>query len=333
MAFLSRFIGAAGTALEFHIMRFRWQWVLGLTLAALTVGYIFLASPPRDFPTESIVIVAKGESARDVAETLHDMHIVRRPEVLRVLWRLYGHDTTVQAGAYRFESPHNVVQVARRIASADFRMPAVRLTLPEGLTVREIAQRVSQEFPHISMQEFEAAARQYEGYLFPDTYFFPPRATSAEIVDVLRKNFDVKTQNISADVTASGHTLPEIVIMGSLIEKEARTTESRRIISGILWARLAKDMPLQVDAVFGYIFNRDTYSPSFDDLAYDSPYNTYLYRGLPPGPIANPGLDALRAAANPASTTYLYYLTDEDGVMRYGVSFAEHTANQKKYLR
>jgi UPF0755 protein len=149
----------------------------------------------------------------------------------------------------------------------------------------------------------------------------------------MRENFDTKISALSANITASRHTISDSIIMASLIEKEARTTGNRKIVSGILWSRLALGMPLQVDAVFGYIFNRDTYSPSFADLKVDSPYNTYVHAGLPPGPINNPGLDAILAALHPTKTNYLYYLTDKNGVMRYATTFAEHQANQRKYLK
>ena len=121
--------------------------------------------------------------------------------------------------------------------------------------------------------------------------------------------------------------------MASLVEKEARTIASRRLVAGILWNRLELGMPLQVDAVFGYIFNRETYSPSFADLTTESPYNLYLHKGLPPGPINNPGLDALGATLNPTKTDYLYYLTGTDNLMHYATTYAGHLANQRKYLQ
>ena len=120
--------------------------------------------------------------------------------------------------------------------------------------------------------------------------------------------------------------------MASLIEKEADTAEDRRIVSGILWNRIDADMPLQVDAVFGYILDRSGYAPTGSDLEIDSPYNTYENRGLPPGPIANPGLDALTAALHPAATEYFYYLTGRDGLMYYAETFEEHKRNRELYL-
>ena len=120
--------------------------------------------------------------------------------------------------------------------------------------------------------------------------------------------------------------------MASLLEKEARTTESRRIIAGILWKRLEIGMLLQVDAVFGYIINKGSLQLTLEDLSIDSPYNTYRYKGLPIGPIANPGLDSLQAATMPILTDYLFYLSDKEGTMHYSETFEEHKRKKRLYL-
>jgi UPF0755 protein len=124
-----------------------------------------------------------------------------------------------------------------------------------------------------------------------------------------------------------------LVIMASLLEREAKTLADKRMVAGILWNRIKIGMPLQVDAVFGYIHDRATYSPSFDDLHVDSPYNTYLNKGLPPGPIDNPGLDSIIAAATPTKTSDLYYLTGSDGQMHYAKTFEQHKQNRALYLK
>jgi UPF0755 protein len=121
--------------------------------------------------------------------------------------------------------------------------------------------------------------------------------------------------------------------MASILEAEARTTETRKIISGILWKRMEIGMPLQVDAPFQYIIGKNTFQLTTNDLKFDSPYNTYKYKGLPPGPIGNPGLDAISATVNPIKTNYLYYLSDVRGNMHYAKTFAEHVINKEKYLK
>lgn len=148
----------------------------------------------------------------------------------------------------------------------------------------------------------------------------------------LGNRFDEQVRTIAAEIEESGRSLDDIVIMASLLEREAQSEEDMRIVSGILWKRLDEDMRLQVDAVFGYIHGENGYEPTADDLELDDPYNTYRYEGLPPTPIANPGLVALRAAAMPLESPYFYYLTGRDGLMYYGETFAEHTRNRELYL-
>ena len=146
----------------------------------------------------------------------------------------------------------------------------------------------------------------------------------------MESEFEKQITVLKEDIVAFGVPLSEVVTMASLLEKEARQYETRQIISGILWKRIKIGMPLQVDAVFGYIFGIDTFSPTFDELVTtDSPYNTYKNKGLPPGPIANPGLESLKAAVNPVETPYFYYLTGFDGEMHYGRTLDEHVENRR----
>lgn len=288
---------------------------------------------PASFVPGSIVNIAKGTSAPLAAELLFDAHIIAHPSILRLILRLSGTSDSVQTGTYRFDAPQNVFTIASRLSTGAYGFPAVRITFTEGTTVREAAIQIHEALPGILVKDFVKEAEQYEGYLFPDTYLFAPSADVASIVALMRANFDEKIATLSDDVRASGRSLSDTVILASLVEKEARTDVNRRIVAGILLNRLRLGMPLQVDAVFGYIFNRDTYSPSLTDLAVDSPYNTYTHTGLPPTPINNPGLDALDAAVHPTKTTYLYYLTGTDGRMHYATTYAGHQGNQRKYLQ
>jgi UPF0755 protein len=304
--------------------------VLALLLLSVA-GYRSLLAAPADFVPGSVVDIAQGTPAPLAAQALADARVIRRPSLLRLLLRVSGKSGSIQAGAYRFEAPQNVVTIAVRLVTGAYGLPPMRITFPEGFTAREAAAQVAKAFPGISAEAFLKEALPHEGYLFPDTYFFPASSNTTSILALMRLNFDAKTAPLLGE-TRAPNTLSDTVILASLVEREARTIESKRIIAGILKNRLKLGMPLQVDAVFGYIFNRDTYSPSYADLAVDSPYNTYTHKGLPPGPISNPGLDSLEAAAHPAQTDYLYYLTGTDGLMHYAVTHAGHQANRKKYL-
>jgi UPF0755 protein len=306
----------------------------GLLIGVLLLlgGYLFVFAPPADFSPGTIVRIEQGTSTPDIAEELYEAHVLKHPLVLRVLLRLSGESSSVQTGAYKFGTPENAFVIAYRIVTGSYGLMPVRITFIEGTTIREMAAEVEGAFPAISAHDFMTAAAGQEGYLFPDTYFFQPSMNAQMIVAMMRANFNVKLASIKDDVQGSGRSIADIVTMASLVEREARSEEARRMVAGVLWNRVDKKMPLQVDAVFGYIFNRATYSPSYADLKVDSPYNTYTHAGLPPGPIANPSLDALLAAANPAKTKYLYYLTGRDGLMHYATTYAGHQANLRKYL-
>jgi len=308
-------------------------WVVSFAFALIIVsGYRFFLSPPANFPSESIVIIPQGTSATLVAKELADAHVIASPTLLELVLRMSGKGDSIQAGAYRFQTPQNLFRIAYRIVVGEFGLPLSRITFVEGITVREAAEQVQETFSTIVADDFLNAGKPYEGYLFPDTYFFSTKADAESIVNTMRENFNTKIASLSTDIQASEHSLSDIVTMASLVEKEARTVPNRRLVAGVLWNRLEQKMPLQVDAVFGYIYNRDTYSPSLSDLKVDSPYNTYIHKGLPPGPICNPGIESIEAVLNPTKTDYLYYLTGSDGVMYYATTYAEHQSNRRKHL-
>ena len=312
--------------------RLRWVAIaLICFVIALGAGYAFVA-PPADTPSAKIVTISRGMSARDVANELADERIIAHPELLYLLLRISGAGGNISAGSYRFTDPENLLTVFHRITTAAYGLPPVRLTFIEGATVRDIGARVAAALPGVSEADFVREGEPYEGYLFPDTYFFSSSSDATTIIATMRANFYAKMQPLLPDIAASGHSLSAIVTMASLLEKEARTDTDKRIVAGILWNRIARGMPLQVDAVFGYIRGRDTYAPSLADLTVDSPYNTYMHKGLPPGPIDNPGLASLLAALHPIKTDYLYYLTGKDGLMHYATTYAGHQANLRKYL-
>jgi UPF0755 protein len=288
-----------------------------LCIGALACAYLFLVSPVQDI-SEAVLKVHSGESVTNVSEELLERKVVRSAFVFKVFASLFG---GVQAGWYDVSVPQNAVLLAWRMARGDTGLTPRRVTIPEGATVREISGLLGIEVPS-----------KEEGYLFPDTYYFLPGTPVEQIVARMHERYEEVIDPLRPEIKESGHTEHDILVMASLLEKEGRLPETRRMIAGILWKRLTLGMPLQVDAVFGYIKGTATYSPTLDDLKIDSPYNTYLYTGLPPGPINNPGLEALKAALEPTKSPYLYYLTGKDGTMHYARTFDEHIAN-KRFLR
>ena len=208
----------------------------------------------------------------------------------------------------------------------------MRVTFPEGSASFDMARILADELPGFDAAAFLALAKPDEGMLFPDTYYFLPGMTPQTVVTRLTDTFAQKTASLAPDIAASGHSEEEILTMASLVEREAATPTDRRIVAGILWKRIAQSMRLQVDAPFGYLHQSDSYQPTAADTESDSPYNTYRHDGLPPTPIANPGLDAIDAALHPTATPYFYYVTGKDGVMHYAKTFDEHKTNIAKYL-
>jgi len=203
-----------------------------------------------------------------------------------------------------------------------FPLVSLKITIPEGYNTRDIAGKFK-VFANFDKENFLKLTPQNEGYLFPDTYFFTGRENEAEIIRIMRNNFQNK----------AGSVKTEILIMASMLEREARTIKDKKIIAGILWKRLNNDMLLQVDATLNYLNNKTSLEMTKDDLKFDSPYNTYLYKGLPPTPICNPGLESIEAASQPTETEYWYYLSDKKGNIHYAKTFEEHKANKMRYLR
>ncbi len=301
-------------------------------LLALSYGYFFLYTPPSSFPVHAIVHIPDGLTLTQAANLLADEQVVRSSSALSSLVILHRGEERVRAGDYFFDRPLTIFEVARRILVGDYGMLPVKVTIPEGATTYQIAKIYADKLGHFDEQTFMTLAESKEGYLFPDTYYFLPNASAAQVIDTMEQNFYRRIEPIEGLIADFGRPLDEVLTMASLLEKEARTPVSRRTIAGILWNRLNVNMPLQVDAVFGYIKKGDIYSPKFSDLAIDSPYNTYKYKGLPPGPIANPSLASIKAAVTPIESSYLFYLSDKSGRMHYSTAYDQHLRYKKMYL-
>lgn len=297
--------------------------------------YILLFAAPFSFPQDYLLTVSNGETGHDIARTLKEDRAIKSEFVFRVLLRLYGADTGVRSGTYYFPESKNAFALAWYLHIGNFNIKPVRVTIPEGLHVRQMNELMVEKVPGFDSVAFLKQATPKEGYLFPDTYFFYPGETTEEIIQVMLQNFDSKIKQPAAQqaIAASRISLKDLVIMASLLEKEAPDTENRTMISSILWKRFSMGMPLQVDAVFPYITGKSGDEILQSDYAIDSPYNTYKYKGLPPGPISNPSLDAIVAAASATTTPYLYYLSDKDGKFHYSKTFDQQLQNQRKYLQ
>jgi len=296
--------------------------------------YFFFIAPPFSFPAGAVVEIKTGETLKEISKDLKDKKVIKSRLWFEIAVRISNGEKGAMSGDYYFEKPKNVFAVAYKITKADYGLFPIRTTIPEGLTIEEIANVLEKDFDKFDSEEFKSQAyeKELEGYLFPDTYFFLPNITSNNVIRIMNKNFRDKIATIQDKIDASEKSLKEIIIMASILEEEARTLKSKKIISGILWSRIDIGMPLQVDAVFPYIIGKNTYQLSLEDLKTESEYNTYTNRDLPPGAITNPGLESIIAATEPIETDYLYYLSDRQGNMYYAVSFEEHKKNKELYV-
>lgn len=317
------------------------RWITGLNtrttvilviVSLITWLYLGIASPPNQFPAGDIVTVPSKSSLKATTIELQKQGVVRSALGLRIVVTLMGGERKVIAGDYQFREPRDVFHVARTITTGAFGLEPVKIRITEGATVRQMADILQYALPRFSKEAFLEKALPQEGYLFPDTYYFMPNATAESVIETMRTNFDAHMEPLQADLQKSGKSLEDIVIMASLLEREASKSADRKMIAGVLWNRLDKKMLLQVDASFRYINGKGTFDITKQDLASESRYNTYKYPGLPPGPIGSPSLDSMQAAINPTPSKYLFYLADNTGVTHYAVTYAEHLRNKRIYL-
>lgn len=309
--------------------------VLIFTFAIVVFAAIvsFLLTPPSLFTPGARILVKDGMSLGETSLLLQTNNLIRSRVAFEFCAITLGGDKKILAGEYLFKEPIGGCAIAARIVGGIFGIPAVRVTIPEGLSNADASVIFDNALPQFDANEFIKSAQAQEGYLFPDTYFFSDSATAADVQSRMKANFDKKIKPLSADIEKSKHTLRDIVTMASILEKEVATSEDRAIVSGILWKRIELGMPLQVDATFMYLLGKKSSELTAADLKIKSAYNTYRNKGLPAGPIGNPGISALQAAVHPKSTPYLYYLADKNGITHYAKTFDEHKVNKEKYLR
>ena len=326
-AYLARF-EAGG-----HRRHIRYAGGLFLTLfVVFTIGFHFFVAPPEQFPIGSLIKIESGMTVHESAELLKERGAIRSTTTFMALVRLFGAYRGIIAGDYYFDVPESTIEVAIRFTHGEYNLTLVRVTIPEGATTAEIADILDWKIPSFNRSGFLALAEPREGYLFPDTYFFLPNVTHEEIIRTMEENFKNRTSMLAEQIAKSGHTLSDIVIMASIVEKETIEWKDKLIVAGLLWKRIEIGMPLQVDAPFLYAININTFNLTLKNLRTDSPYNTYTRKGLPATPIANPGLDSIRATIQPKETHYLFYLSDRSSNIHYSRDFEEHKANKRRYL-
>ncbi len=275
----------------------------------------------------------EGATLASVGDALKEAGYIRSQTVFASLVTLLGGERSIASGDYLFKKREGAIGLALQIARGDHGIDVVKVTVPEGRNVREIAAIYAEKIPGFDTDAFKTLALPREGYLFPETYFLYETATPQSVVERMERMFAQQTDQLFTAGIPAGRTKADIVTMASLVEREAHGTDDRAMIAGILWNRLSRGMRLQVDATAAYAAAVPESELTTAMLQSSSPYNTYRHGGLPPGPIGNPGRASLEAALHPAETPYLYYLHDGRGSIHYAKTYAEHQKNVAKYLK
>ncbi len=326
-----------------------------LLLAAAAGAFVLYArvgQPYRDYDTEAQdVEIAPGSGTRGIGDALVAAGVVRDSLTYRIAVWQSGDARRLKAGEYRFDRPMTAREVVDKIAKGE--VDLVRITFREGLTVADMAALFETQglgtaasFREAAgnaalMADLDPAATDLEGYLFPETYAVSRHGNAAKLVAAMVDRFRVVlTPERQAAGRARGLTLRQFVTLASIVEKETGAASERATVAAVYSNRLRIGMGLQCDPTVIYALQRaGTFDGNLrrDDLAFDSPYNTYKHAGLPPGPIAAPGKDALDAAAHPAEVDYLYFVSRNDGTHAFARSLDEHNRNvqtfQVQYFR
>jgi len=301
------------------------------------LGFVFYVDYQLDTPlsvnaSEQVFIIELGQGSEEVAQNLYKVNLIRDKIWFNSYIMYKGWATQLQAGEYVLSPTFNIRQIARKIVKGDALSNEVRVTIPEGFTLRQIDARLA-KVGLISLSQLLEKS-ELEGYLFPDTYNFDKNADLDDIIVIMMDNFDKKlNKELVAEIERQGKTINDIIIMASIIEKELPNYDEMRIISGIFWKRLSINYPLQSCATIAYVLNVDKWIYSIEDTKINSPYNTYQNAGLPPGPINNPGLSSIKAAIYPIHTDYNFFLSAPSGETIFSKTFEEHNMNKYKYLK
>ena len=316
--------------------------------------------PKSNSGQEEVFLIEKGESVRKIAHNLGSKNLIKDEIFFISYIFLTGDIRKIQAGEYLISSSQTIPEITRKFVKGQ--VIKEKITIIEGWDMRDIAWYFENRGMFQAEEIFEIAGfpkADYsktkdlpkpkdfsdgfsflkdkpknlglEGYLFPDTYEINRGEGIEEIIQRMLRNFDKKLSlSLRQEINKQEKTIFEVINMASLLEKEVKSLEDKKLVSGILWKRMENGIPLQVDATINYITGKNTTKIPKQDFQIDSPYNAYKYRGLPLGPICNPGLDSILAAIYPESSEFWYYLSSTDGETIFSKTLEEH--NQAKYL-
>lgn len=331
------------------------KWILGglllgtVLIASIILGLFLLAkywmSPVEKVSQKINFVVEVGSNTSAIARKLKEAHLIRNDLAFRIYARYKGLDKKIQAGIYSLDPSLPLEKLVVKLLNNP---TGITITLVEGWRREEMAAEIEKVFggknPNFSASEFVNLTENLEGQLFPDTYQFEMLASTQRIIEVLNTRYKNIISGLTTENQAVGYSDAQLMVLASLIEREAAREQDRGMVAGVIFNRLQAGMPLQIDATLQYIdatrqcgqkVECSDWWPEAqaEDKELVSPYNTYLVTGLPPRAIANPGLATLKAAYNPIASDNYYYLTDKSGITHYAATYDQHLANINQYLR
>ncbi|MFA5730139.1 MAG: endolytic transglycosylase MltG [Candidatus Paceibacterota bacterium] len=324
-----------------------------LILIIFLISSVFM--PSNKEIDAKLFTIEKGQTVKEIALNLKEEKLIKSSNIFIVYAAITGKYSKMQAGEYLLSSQMSISRIINIFTHGETAKES--LTIIEGWDLRDIAKYLKDkniaeeedfyaiagnptgENETVNVEDYsflsdKPADISLEGYLFPDTYYIDKSDDLDSIVNKMLINFDDKiTSDLKNEIKNQNKTLFEIITMASIIEKEVKTMEDKKIVSGILWKRMVSGMRLQVDATVLYAQNKEGLKVYTKDTQIDSPYNTYKEDGLPLGPISNPGIDSIIAAVYPTKTAYYYYLSAPDGKTIWAKTLEEHNNNKIKYLK
>lgn len=310
--------------------------VIILLLILVIGGFLYWTSSnqPANSQDKSskIFVINRGEAVREIGNSLKKEGLIKDPVAFFLYIKMNGKDKNIQAGDYKLSPSMNLAQIVEAMQHGSL---DIWVTVPEGLRADEIADIFQKDLPSYD-DSWRETLNANEGYLFPDTYLIPRDATVDQVVTMMKNTFDSRLAD--AGINVSALDLKQAVIIASIIEKEAKFANDYPLVSSVIHNRLDDGMKLQVDPSVSYALGKQPNGKwwkqelTYDDLEINSPYNTYAHAGLPPGPISNPGIQAIQAALNPSKTDNFFYISDKEGHIHAAKNEAGHQANIDKYL-
>ncbi|GAB6099145.1 endolytic transglycosylase MltG [Halanaerocella petrolearia] len=318
-----------------------WLIILITVLGSFYIGYQLFQPKNQSDIKEEVIVIKSGRSLGSIATSLEEKNLIRNSFIFKLYLKIRGLEKELKAGYYRLNSGMSMLSIIDKLIKGE--TANYKFTIPEGMTVEEIGTKLTKydldrgKFLQLVkkgtvkwLSRKKKILYNLEGFLFPETYHLPYGSSEQEIIEIMLQQFKEKITDLEPQIKESKYSLRQIITIASLVQGEAKLKEDMRLIASVIYNRLELGMKLQLDATVQYALEERKSRLLYSDLEVDSYYNTYQYFDLPPGPINNPGLAAIKATLDPADTDYLYYVATKDGKHKFTKTYQQHLKVQER---